>query len=281
MEKQLTQAVLEYQQYKTGYKDLIYRIAQSIYRYPEKIYHWDEDTCSDFFAYFYPKIPDIINRFIYYGKPFEAYLYTSAKWQMKSFLIKKKQMRIRENFIVTEEIQKYSLCSEPEHEYITPTLTARKLLNVDNDNVITRESNKKRLLFLMFKEIMNMDDSKIRGIALITGYNINCIHFCALQLREKVQQRINRFELLRERRNKCFFNIRILQEEAACAFNSEQEAFLLAKLFKARKRLYIIIKELSHVSRQPTHKEIADLLQIPKGTVDSGLYYFKERFKAS
>jgi DNA-directed RNA polymerase specialized sigma24 family protein len=45
-------------------------------------------------------------------------------------------------------------------------------------------------------------------------------------------------------------------------------------------RLSNMLDEIAHVRLCPTHRDIADVLGIPKGTVDSGLYYLKESFGA-
>ena len=50
---------------------------------------------------------------------------------------------------------------------------------------------------------------------------------------------------------------------------------LLLQLVSEKKRLAAVIDEMSRVPASPTHKDIAAVLGIPKGSVDSGIYYLK------
>ncbi len=71
-------------------RNLVEKISRIVYAYPKKHLKWNDDDVGDFFCAFYPKIEGLIDRFIYCGKPFEAYLASSIRWQLKTFAKKRR-----------------------------------------------------------------------------------------------------------------------------------------------------------------------------------------------
>ncbi|MCK5200436.1 MAG: hypothetical protein KAR21_18905, partial [Spirochaetales bacterium] len=45
-----------------------------------------------------------------------------------------------------------------------------------------------------------------------------------------------------------------------------------------RKKINSMNREISNAIVRPTHKDLADILQIPKGSIDSGIFYIKNSF---
>ncbi len=48
-------------------------------------------------------------------------------------------------------------------------------------------------------------------------------------------------------------------------------------LARARRRMRLAMQRMARVGLSPTNREIAALLGVPKGTVDSGLYWLKRK----
>ena len=52
---------------------------------------------------------------------------------------------------------------------------------------------------------------------------------------------------------------------------------LRAGLSRARRRMRLAMNRMARVGLAPTNREIASVLGVPKGTVDSGLYWLKKK----
>ena len=98
----LTTLVLQFQETGKGKDELFRDISLKVYYYPRNKYGWSYDECSDFYCFFYPRIHTLIHNFTDRGKPFEAYLNVTLRFQLKTFIYKKAKQR-RYNKIVAQE----------------------------------------------------------------------------------------------------------------------------------------------------------------------------------
>ena len=278
---ELTRQVLKCQKSKTHRKELIDAIALLIYTYPKNRYNWDEDDCSDFFCRFYPKINILIERFRYTGKPFEAYLYVSLKWQLKSFAADKHK-RERETLFLASKPEwcfdeEQELCVRENAEFISSQ--ARNVLELNSSLCIENNAVKRRMMYLTLKAAQGVSSHIVERVSLITGYRKEWIYVCLDRLRKRMEVRLERVDTLRKRRNKVYLKIYRIHEELSDECEPQYKNRLIEKLVYEKKRMLAVIDDLARVPTSPTHKDIAEVLGVPKGSVDSGLYYIKNAFQ--
>ena len=85
--------------------------------------------------------------------------------------------------------------------------------------------------------------------------------------------RDSRRKMFIHRRRAALFTLHCLQADLASCTIPAEKARLMVKLNRESEKLHRARINLDHVLRGPTHQEIADILHIPKGTVDSGFFY--------
>ena len=278
----ISDAMMKYQQTGIGYEDLVKKIGILVYSMMKDKYKMNEDDRSDFFCMFYKKIPNLIKRFEYYGTPFEAYLNVSIRWNIKSFRIAKNKYRSIQKAILKKpfylipcdndftEIKETELCISE---------SVKEALRIEGTKEILQDTIKKRLLYIYLIESDYIDERILEGIIRIIGYNRKWLETCSEKLKEKVEIRLNRIELIKTRRNTAFLEFHILQEKCSFAENNDEKDELKDRIKKLRKRIDQMNKDISKAIIRPTHKDIADILQIPKGSIDSGIYYIKNSFR--
>lgn len=279
----LTEKVLRYQQTGQGLEQLIQIIAGIIYTYPRKYLGWDEDDASDFFCSYFHKINGLVNRFCYAGKPFEAYLSSSIRWQMKTFTARKAARNVQQQIIKYEyhgwyQSRHYAateLVAEGETTYL-PEVT--KILKINKDGIIRSKAYALRLIYLVLRSSMQVSDALLQKTAKLTGINEDRLLGCATELRQKLNKRLEKYGNLVNRRNKAHVRIQQLHGLLARETDSERSIRYMQELATERMRFAKIIGEIGTMSFMPTHKDIAEVLGVPKGTVDSGLYYLKNAF---
>lgn len=287
----LTEEVLEYQRSRIGLHTLLDRIAVIVYRYPRGRFGWNEDDCSDFFCFFYPKLIRLVDRFQYQGKPFEVYLLTTLKWQLRTFAGQQtiRDLRVRvltqQNFWAPDgQLEIHSETSlrgqpaEREKELDIPS-DVRRVLKINRRNYIEDPSSRRRVLFLALKSAFRMTEPLLERLAMLTGYNLEWLCSLIEELKRRVRAQRERAVHLSERRNSCFFRIYCLQEQLRLAAEASVRSELTMQMLIEKDRLTAILNDLSHIPLSPTHRDIAEVLGIPKGTVDSGLYYLKESLR--
>lgn len=279
MESELTEMVLKYQTTGEGFRELMDCVGTFVYEYPSRRRRWDHDDRADFFCYFFPKVPALIDRFEYTGKPFEAYLCASMKWQMKTF-ITKKIMRERQSRIITEEIfwvdqDAYSIAANRrDHEWVGEAgdgpIAHTRIQASDLD-----EATRKRILCLFMRAAEHADEKQVKRVADITGYDADWISHCVATLHAMLESKRSRSRAYRTRRDHAFFRARVIRDKLAEEKDPVRRSRLARTLQEERRRFDRVTRKMARSPVEPTHREIAEVLGIPKGTVDSALHYIR------
>ncbi len=278
MENDLTKRIIKYKADGMGLKEIIDSISLLAYNYPQKKYgKKDEDDSGDFFCFFYPNISKMITRYVYKGKPFEAYLLTALKWQYKSYIAKKNSEKLKYKLLSNQEF--WHLNEEPELlNCISKTAvseTARKVLKIKDNGRIENRTTINRILIFAFKSAAQIDNRLIEHVAILTGNKKEWIFYCIEKLKEHIKHRLDKINSLKEKRNRSFYNLFFYQARYKDESDQAARALLYEKIIIEKKRLRQMNNKLSGISSTPSNKEIAKILDIPGGTVDSGIHYFK------
>ena len=134
----------------------------------------------------------------------------------------------------------------------------------------------RRFLLLALKCADDLDDPAVGHLSLITGYSRDLFFHLIEALRICMRRRTERIAILTERRTRNYFRIRLLTEERRSCGNKETAARLDRRIAKERERYRRAGEILSRVPRTPSHRDIARILGLPKGTVDSGFHFLKK-----
>jgi hypothetical protein len=120
-----------------------------------------------------------------------------------------------------------------------------------------------------------MSPLEIEQLIRLTGTNETEIsHQCEI-LRVRASSRQARYESLSVRRNRAFVRMQCLEEEVRETPEGDRLKLLQHKYRKQAERFDRARREAVAVLRTPTHREIADTLGVPKGSVDSGIFYLR------
>ncbi len=294
----ITDQILRYKRTGAGLETIVNRIGLYVYyRYPSRK-SLTEDERSDFFLYFFPKIPSLIERFVYTGKPFDAYLNTSLKWQLKTFRAGRFQREKRYRCVgrslfwySAEEGDPFTAFGEqpfPRPAAPVPFDRGRALENADipwrirrafrigKDGLIHDPPCQRRLLLLILKSAYQIEPEQVEILAVIGGFEPELILSLVDCLRARVFRREPRFRELDVRRNLALSRLFRAEESLFRAADPRERERLSDLIADSRSRLSGYLKELRNLITCPTNREVAELLGIPKGTVDSALYNVKK-----
>lgn len=277
----LTHAILNYQINGQGLKQLEDEVALIIYHYPPMRHRWDPDECSEFLVYFYPRINRMIKGYTDYGKTFEMLLTVALKWQMKGFGAhqlekKKREVLLKEKAFWDLPISDVSV-NFPGDEPTEIDPKVKKLLGIDQSGKIKLNGHKKRLLYLLLRTADKVSPGLIQHSSYLTGYNTSWIEEKIEQVRLITRQRRARQQALIHRRMTALFKIYCLHGKIQGEINALDRSRLCLDLEEEMVKLKSINYKISKTIVSPTHQEIATILNTPKGSIDSGLYYLNKR----
>ncbi len=281
----LTAMLISYRNGALPKKEIAEAISLFVYKFPLKAYRWKEDDCSDFFSYFYPKINKIIDTFKITDVPFEAYLIKTLKLQIKTFAAKKTAEDISRKILKNKEFWSYdnnqAYCAESDMEsykqdsqstyfFIKKIFSDKKIKNSSRNKTL-----KKRTLLLVIKNMHNIKETEIPAIAEILDCSSEWLYEAFFKINQKVEKKIKRKSLLEERRNRHFCKLYQLHELLSNSELQEEKDRYYSAIIKIKLYIDKITKKIDMIMPEPSHKEIAEIMNIPKGSVDSGLFYFK------
>lgn len=252
-----------------------------IYQFSDRLCNRDEDTRSEFFLYFNPKIDDIIARFRYKGVPFEGYLVTLLMWQIKTFLKRRNSMRYfkeifvedRENFFVSPvslnpDFFCYSAVEEPLPKEITEFFGMREGRNL-------KKAAQRKLLVLIHWNAYFLSDEQLEELTSYLDLSFPVLKRKQEHLRKDLAGQEKNFCLIRKRVKKYYRNLLKVQQELREEYEEEKREQLRQEEQRKRYLFAHSLRLLEKSRPHPTHRSIAELMSLPQGTVHSLFYMIR------
>jgi RNA polymerase sigma factor (sigma-70 family) len=264
----LTEKVLQYQKTRVGLRDLVDELAPRVYQFPRRKMGWDEDACGDFYLFVHPRLIRLLDRFRDQGKPFESYLCAVLNWQLRNFARDRRLGQTNWNVSLRLEDKEEDADDSP----MSPRVSS------DIASVVRTDADRRNFLFLVLKCSRSLDTENAQALAPIAGISSARLLSLAATLQGMRSKREARLETFRCRRNKAFATIRVLETELVSLHGDEERIAVLRKrLARTQIRMRAAMQRMARVGLSPTNREIGEVLGVPKGTVDSGLYWLKRK----
>jgi hypothetical protein len=138
--------------------------------------------------------------------------------------------------------------------------------------------NSRQILFLLLKSYYFISDDFLDRIVPIVGIKKKTLNNMINKLRELRSDREEEIRGLQERIYCQFYRCITFEKRlSAVQENSAHYAKMKSRVERARFRLTAMRKRLTGIRLNATNRQIAQVLGIPKGTVDSNLYMLKSR----
>ena len=276
----LNDLVLEYRKGRGDVGDIVLRVAAEVYREPRRFGFDDEDAAADAMLKYRHRIVAFIDRFQDRGIAFDAYLGTCLRFLAKT--VRRDRRFHAERDIVCERadlpVEEKSWSGEPgESSSSGPTSPARtRRFRVAGS---TYEATASRLVFLLIKCVWEADDADVKRVAEAAGVDPAWLGAAAAQARRALNSEFARFERMRSRRNTAWCRINLLESRLREEQETSKRRELKAKLDRERAHLNRALKDIKKFKPLVPNSIVARILGVPKGTVDSGIYYLRKRLQ--
>jgi hypothetical protein len=149
------------------------------------------------------------------------------------------------------------------------------LLKREDSGAIT-ETSRRRILILTLKEYRFIDDGILKRVSDITGFDLEKLCQIVDTIHFQMEQRISKLNKMQETRNNLFFTLLTKQELAAVQTDPAERGKIRDDCENIRMRIKKLDKRYPRALLYPPNKLISELLGIPKGSVDSSLYYVRK-----
>lgn len=295
----LTDQVLSYQRTGRGYRELASEILVRTYRFPSRCRGFDDDDRGNFVLFFYPFVRRVVIRFRDQGAPFESYLNACLRYQLRSYAKSRacSRMRLHASWspVVAESLHPERVPVEREqlHERVNarrPCLPQRR----DHRRPLTRSCalringatlphhNKlsggeiQRLLIVSLKACEHLEDDAYRRLARLTGCDEGWLTERSAALRGLCAGQRRRRELLRNRRDSAWFAAECTKRQIAASPNPITQRRLAQRVERLLRTVTLARADLRRATSGPTNEQIANMMGLHKGTIDSGIFLARQ-----
>jgi hypothetical protein len=278
----LTRQVLDYQKTGAGLGRLVNQISEIVYRFPASQSGFSDEDGAEFLLRLLPRITRLIDRYRETGKSFESYLATTLRWQIKSLASDRSGERIQLTALrgPGSELRdvEQSRVRQAVLEVREPPPTGSRTGASDSP---LRSAQGRRLIHLSLKMAERLGEPDYRRVAGAAGYNPEWLIRCWQTLRNGCIAQRERRRDVEERRDRAWFQVRCLQYRLRLVLEDDEREAVNRRLAMWRRRYEHALRVLSRMHCGPSHADIARVLGVPKGTVDSSVFYGKREIRDS
>lgn len=285
-EPQLNDLIIAYRASGEGRDLIMERVAALVYGKYRKYGFDDEDDAADALLRYRGRIVKFVDRFEDRGLPFDACLAANLRFLARS--VRRDRRRDNERESVCER----AVFSEQEGDEAEPELQLPPRAECDRAPAKRRPRARggriprcpaeaaaysSRLVFLAIKCAWEIEDEGIARVAASAGVGSDWLAAAVEQARRSLQSEHARVERLTQRRNASWTRIRLLEGRIAGEMDPYRRAQTAAAKEREEARYARVKEELGMLRTIVPNSVVARILGIPKGTVDSGLYYLRKR----
>jgi hypothetical protein len=247
-------------------KELEGRIFQFILDRPQEFrpFKWNLDEYTDFVCAFYPQIRRAIDHYRDTGASFDAYIASLVRWGIKETRSRETDRHIMEYACWEAKAQDEAAVHEEEEMYIEPEPAFEKV------------SNPRQVLVLLLKSYRYMSPDFLERISPALDIEKEKLGDLIEGLRDIRLQREEHIRAMQERIYTQYYRCIVFEKKLrGSAPNSARREKLLKRLARGRKRLQSMRDRLAGMKTGASNRQVAEVLQSAKGTIDAHLFTVK------
>ena len=220
---------------------------------------------EDFISWLYPRLSRAVDRYVDQGASFEAYFVSMVKFSAREYDSRKREHQIIERTWWSAKAEEMAVCEE-EETYLEDQPRPKKV------------ANPRQVLMLILKSYYQLSDDHLSRLAPALGLKKEALFRMVDEMRVLRLQREENINGLRERIHGQFYRCLAFEKRMRaaplCSVHYHQ---MKRSLEIARKRLVSMRRHLNAMRIEASNKQVARVLRIAKGTVDSSLYAVRQK----
>jgi len=261
-----------YQLYTTGklsrkdFEGRIFRyLLDNFDRY--HIFNRNKNRWDEFLSWLYPRLVRAIDLYRDMGSSFDAYITSLIHYTAKEYRCREADHRLTEYMCWQARAEEMMAC-ESESEYP----------DYRKDVSIPQGIKPRQILLLLLKSYHLVSDEYVKHVARKIGMNTALVMNMVNELRDRRSKKENEILDLRDRiycqHYRCLaYQKRMDASQPGTAYYERMKD----RYERARKRFCSMKKRLGRIRQDASNSLIAQVVGIPKGTVDSGLFSVRKQ----
>ncbi len=256
-------------------------ISGEVYRDPLRYGFDSADDAADALLRYRSRIDVLIDRYLQCGHPYDRYIETSLLYMAKS--IRRENRKVAEKEFVCEcpELWQYdgSCVAGFSDSCLTISLKAvehEQGSRTPNRDILAAAGPRgRRLVYLFLKCVLQTSDSDLNCVAVRAGVPAPWLSHMVASIRFRMEGERLRFGNIAESRNAAWVRIYNLEARLCREFDPERRKEMTERLVREKERYAGAQSRVMRFNPTVPNSVISLVLGVPKGTIDSGLYYMK------
>ncbi|MDR1412171.1 MAG: hypothetical protein LBI91_08190 [Spirochaetaceae bacterium] len=229
---------------------------------------WEEEECVDFLCWLYPRLSRCIGNYRYEGASFTAYVTTLVRLSAKEYRLAEKEHRLIERTYwnaATADMAVHN--AEPDY-----------LPDPEPEQPFRPVTNRRQALILLLKSYCFVSEDFIARAAPAIGMGKEELGQMVEDMRNMRFEQDLEIRSLRERIYGQYFRCKTFEHRRNTSAEGTPRYYVMQKrLERAEKRLKNMKKALKAIKSGASNRQVARILGVPKGTVDSNIHAVKYR----
>jgi hypothetical protein len=267
---ELTERVITFQETGKGLEDLLARTAQTVFDYPRLRLRWDDEQCSRFYNDFYPKLLRMFHHYKEMGVSFKGYLAKNLRWFSLNYIRWNRENGWKSAVLAREAILTYEKMEDP-HPLPGESLVCSQ------PPVYGKVPCRPGHIYLALLQHDRWDQPELEDFSRWAGLPAERCHRIVENLKDRMETRRLRFDTLIARRNSLYCQLLHLQYRSRESMEPAERDCLLEREAEIRNRLARIRSRIARSSCKPTHRELSEVLEIPRSTVSSAIHKLRKK----
>ena len=265
-----------YQTYTTGniskkdFEGMIFQYLLTNYE-RFRLFNGNRDRWDDFISWLYPRIARSIDLYREMGSSFDTYITSLVHSAGREFRCRESDHNLTEYICWQAKAEEMAVLErEPDYAYV--------FAEPPREVSLPDDINPRQVLFLLLKSYALVSDDFVKQVAKTINMKAEALQKLIDELRKR--RSVKEAEILdfRQRLHCQHYRYITYQKRMKCSQQgTDYHERLKFRYERARKRFYAMKKRLGGMRVTASNRMIAEMLGIPRGTVDSSLSAIKNR----
>lgn len=275
--EELTKLILAYQQDGRDRSLVLKRVYLIAYCLPVAYRLIEYEQASEFLIYVSPSLERCIDRFSYQGRPFWNYLVKTLRCKVKSYHAKQNEHRRKEAAVLPYLIETEPFSQDAVQEELRSGEAAPAYALLERAQASVN-ANQLLYLSLLCSHCLSGAQREAlyqRYVSYQLDFHQLCIDIDTLTIHRK-----ENYQRLSEKRDLLFSSLLSCEKAAKEAIDEKQRQEAESSCADLRERLSDLVSKMNSICLSVSHKQLSAMLGIPKGTIDSGVFYLKKKYRS-
>jgi len=236
-----------------------------------RIFNGNRDRWNEYLSWLYPRLARAIDLYRDVGSSFDAYITSLVHSTAKEYRRRETDHYVIE-YTCWQARAEEMLLLESEPDYSAECDEEKKALTLPKD------INPRQILLLLLKSYFLVSDEFVKQVAQSINMDYRVIQNMIDELRKRRAEKEAEILDLRERLYCQHYRCLTYQKRMTFAqHGTDYYEKLRCRFERARKRFFGMKKRLGGMRIVASNRMIAEVMGIPRGTVDSGLFAIRNR----